>query len=747
MANQTRVMEAVIVGSTDSFKKAMGDVVAQNTKAQTSFKDMTTAVAAGQAVWAAFQRVANTANQFLGGAIDYTKTFASQTLSLQRTFGMTAEEGSGLVAVFNRFGIESDNASKALGIFQKNMMEVRDSESGGKAIFGQLGINVQQSNGQLRDMNSVLLDVADRFKNDIPVTERAAAAKDLFGRSGQSLIPILIQGRQGIINLEEAARKMGVTLSQDNVNAVRAASIAQKDFNQQVNGIKLQIGLAAMPVLTAFAGAMRAVAAGHGEAIAKIGLAAAGVAAMGGIIWGVTKIVKAFQIESIAAFVTNPMYAALGVLGALVGYTLYNAMGKMQQKMNDASRSGDELGSTLGGTVADGAEQATNAMGNMKEQLADLDEQVAKANRDFREQMAEMVKSHQDKVANLNEQIGEETASFQQSQQEQTDNFRENQEQQATEHDKKVNDIQKQINKQLAMGRNANQQELADLRAQLDEENRQYEAKRAKDQLQYEADQKKAQAEHDKKMAQMQAQLKQETDLLSKHAADVAGVRQSDFVDEITKLKRSHDEQMKALDKQRDSIIKSGQQTIAGLGGLSGQASSTGTALGNAMGNAMKDAIKDAIIDTGKGLANFLGKATTFIAKGFDPRKTNQSLSQIWQESQNDPAFRFRASGGPVSAGVPYVVGEEGQELFIPAQNGTIVNARDTKDILTGAGSGGGGNGGNQYITNLDIKIQPGIFTGMPSELRELAVMLYRELTREAKSRGVQLPNIGVTTQ
>jgi hypothetical protein len=32
-----------------------------------------------------------------------------------------------------------------------------------------------------------------------------------------------------------------------------------------------------------------------------------------------------------------------------------------------------------------------------------------------------------------------------------------------------------------------------------------------------------------------------------------------------------------------------------------------------------------------------------------------------------------RAAGGPVTAGAPYVVGEYGKELFIPAQNGTIV--------------------------------------------------------------------------
>lgn len=45
-----------------------------------------------------------------------------------------------------------------------------------------------------------------------------------------------------------------------------------------------------------------------------------------------------------------------------------------------------------------------------------------------------------------------------------------------------------------------------------------------------------------------------------------------------------------------------------------------------------------------------------------------------------------RASGGPVSAGSPYVVGEEGPELFMPRSNGYILNADDTEDLFGRSG-------------------------------------------------------------
>ena len=51
-------------------------------------------------------------------------------------------------------------------------------------------------------------------------------------------------------------------------------------------------------------------------------------------------------------------------------------------------------------------------------------------------------------------------------------------------------------------------------------------------------------------------------------------------------------------------------------------------------------------------------------------------------------AFSGRASGGSVMAGQPYMVGENGREPFIPAQNGRILSTAQAKDALGGGGGG-----------------------------------------------------------
>jgi hypothetical protein len=59
--------------------------------------------------------------------------------------------------------------------------------------------------------------------------------------------------------------------------------------------------------------------------------------------------------------------------------------------------------------------------------------------------------------------------------------------------------------------------------------------------------------------------------------------------------------------------------------------------------------------------------------------------------SQGNHAAGYRASGGPVEAGMPYIVGEEGPELMIPGVSGAIVSNDALADALGGIAAQAGG--------------------------------------------------------
>ena len=56
------------------------------------------------------------------------------------------------------------------------------------------------------------------------------------------------------------------------------------------------------------------------------------------------------------------------------------------------------------------------------------------------------------------------------------------------------------------------------------------------------------------------------------------------------------------------------------------------------------------------------------------------------------------ASGGPATAGQPYIVGEEGPELFIPKNSGTVI----PNDVTAGLAGGAGIGGGTQVTYNIN---------------------------------------------
>lgn len=127
-------------------------------------------------------------------------------------------------------------------------------------------------------------------------------------------------------------------------------------------------------------------------------------------------------------------------------------------------------------------------------------------------------------------------------------------------------------------------------------------------------------------------------------------------------------------------------------------------AAGAAIINSLKEGLENAwknVSEWLKGKAAEIRNAFTFPTTGMSGVGAGQSRHRGSDgQLQSIPG---RAAGGPVKAGGLYKVGEAGEELFVPGQDGSIVNAADTRRLLTpaaplppsapfgGAGEGGGG--------------------------------------------------------
>lgn len=93
-----------------------------------------------------------------------------------------------------------------------------------------------------------------------------------------------------------------------------------------------------------------------------------------------------------------------------------------------------------------------------------------------------------------------------------------------------------------------------------------------------------------------------------------------------------------------------------------------------------------------------------------------------------------KAGGGPVVAGQPYVVGENGKELFIPGENGKIVPNGAMRSMMTPGTSGGGGGmvvqGPLLVIKNANVRSDQDI-TNLSRRLADDARRVYRAEGRQ----------------
>lgn len=130
------------------------------------------------------------------------------------------------IGVSTEFLSEMEHAAKISGATVEDIMlgTKRLSKAMSDASYGletytrsfdALGINIRDSEGKLRDVEDILPEVADRFKALENDTQRSALAQELFGRGGLRLIPLLKRGAEGIEELRQEARELGISLDKD----------------------------------------------------------------------------------------------------------------------------------------------------------------------------------------------------------------------------------------------------------------------------------------------------------------------------------------------------------------------------------------------------------------------------------------------------------------------------------------------------------------------------------------------------
>lgn len=705
-----------VVVKTTSDTRGIKETEAELGKLETAVKKNTTstgqlagAVAVGNAAYGTISATLSSFTGFVGESITAANRYQGTLIGLStvaRAFGVdqdTATDAAKRLAA-DGFMTVTDAAQGLKNLLSSGfslpqaiqlMESLKNQSAFNRQSFYDLGGAVVATTEGIKNGNSVLADATGTTKNLSIMAKEAGVGIDEMGSIAQNA-----GYRQAVFNgfMQDASRSMGDLTRLSGTAAGADAQLAASKLQLQQ-----RVGALANAIRQPLTLALSNFVANNQQAIVSIGAGAVAAGVFAGGLFLAIKAIQAFSLASAIAAASNPLILALTALGALAGVVVYRAVGKMQGALAKSQETSEGLGGTLGSAVPAGAGKASKAMQDLAKKLTDIDEQSVKAQRDFRESLAQMVKDHQDKVSDLQKQLNTENANYTQANDRQAADFAATQKDMADEHQKRVDKIQLQLDSELALGKWADQSKVRDLQERLATENDEYNKDLADKQAKYTQDVAENKAAHDQKTLDLQTQLDSENALLSKHAADVSAIRNVTLLDEIDKLKRSHDEQLVAFQKQKDDAIANAQQTADGVGGVWNNANAglndQFSKMGNQMGTAMANAFKQALGDSFKDIWSSIVKTVKDKAKNANVLdfKSAPNAFEIFDSIGN--AIKGRASGGSIQAGNPYIVGEEGPELVIPSQSGTVIPARQTASVLGGSAATATG-GVTIYQTN-----------------------------------------------
>lgn len=149
--------------------------------------------------------VAQKVAQAIEGAVDsfkeHTKEVVEWGVQIQRAAqktGIGTEQLQKLGSVAFEEGVGLEKFGYSLSFLSRQMLQTQQGGKKAAEIFKLLGVKATDSQGKLRPVNDVLLDVADVFEKMPDGAEKGALAMRLFGRAGAQMIPILNKGREAL---------------------------------------------------------------------------------------------------------------------------------------------------------------------------------------------------------------------------------------------------------------------------------------------------------------------------------------------------------------------------------------------------------------------------------------------------------------------------------------------------------------------------------------------------------------------
>lgn len=228
----------------DAFKDAGGQAA--------SFGDVLKANVIGDLVIKGVEALANGIKK-VGKAFKDTITdsaaFADEMITMSQTTGLSTDALQEYRYMSDLVDVNLETITGALSKLTKNMSSAKKGTGDTAKAFKTLRVNIVDSNGALRDNQDVFNEVLDALGGIENETERDAIAMQIFGKSAQDLLPMIIAGGDAVKGFAKEAHDMGYVLDSETLNSLGAVQESFDRFHLLTDTIKNNLAMALAPVV------------------------------------------------------------------------------------------------------------------------------------------------------------------------------------------------------------------------------------------------------------------------------------------------------------------------------------------------------------------------------------------------------------------------------------------------------------------------------------------------------------------
>lgn len=172
----------------------------------------------------------------VAGVIQAAKNFAvlgDEAAKGSQKAGLSISEWQRWNYVAGQSGIEAATLNSSMGRLNKQIAEAAAGKNKDlAALFTKAGIGMRGANGELRNSAQLLPQIADLFARNGNEATRARMGNAIFGKSWQELAPLLLGGSEGINQLTERYKQLGLEVDSGAIKAGEAFGDQLDDLQQ-----------------------------------------------------------------------------------------------------------------------------------------------------------------------------------------------------------------------------------------------------------------------------------------------------------------------------------------------------------------------------------------------------------------------------------------------------------------------------------------------------------------------------------